>query len=110
MAEAIRKSPACFWILRMASAIWSMSLRGPSRVGCVNQAASSESLSLAGQAVRSSHLASVSAGTISGHKVVGPTGIGILYGKTALLNSMPPYQGGGDMIKTVTFEKTTYAD
>jgi cysteine desulfurase/selenocysteine lyase len=48
--------------------------------------------------------------TLSGHKVVGPTGIGILYGKTALLNAMPPYQGGGDMIKTVTFEKTTYAD
>jgi len=47
---------------------------------------------------------------ISGHKIVGPTGIGILYGKTALLNAMPPYQGGGDMIKTVTFEKTTYAD
>jgi cysteine desulfurase/selenocysteine lyase len=47
---------------------------------------------------------------ISGHKVVGPTGIGILYGKTALLNAMPPYQGGGDMIKTVTFEKSTYAD
>ena len=47
---------------------------------------------------------------ISGHKVVGPTGIGILYGKTALLDAMPPYQGGGDMIKTVTFEKTTYAD
>ena len=48
--------------------------------------------------------------TFSGHKVVGPTGIGILYGKTALLNAMPPYQGGGDMIKVVTFEKTTYAD
>src|SRR5581483_7367543 len=48
--------------------------------------------------------------TMSGHKVVGPTGIGILYGKTALLNAMPPYQGGGDMIKVVTFEKTTYAD
>ena len=47
---------------------------------------------------------------ISGHKVVGPTGIGILYGKTKLLDAMPPYQGGGDMIKTVTFEKTTYAD
>jgi cysteine desulfurase/selenocysteine lyase len=47
---------------------------------------------------------------ISGHKVVGPTGIGILYGKTRLLEAMPPYQGGGDMIKTVTFEKTTYAD
>ena len=47
---------------------------------------------------------------VSGHKIMGPTGIGILYGKTALLNAMPPYQGGGDMIKTVTFEKTTYAD
>jgi cysteine desulfurase / selenocysteine lyase len=46
----------------------------------------------------------------SGHKVFGPTGIGILYGKTRLLNAMPPYQGGGDMIRTVTFEKTTYAD
>jgi cysteine desulfurase/selenocysteine lyase len=46
----------------------------------------------------------------SGHKVVGPTGIGILYGKTKLLNAMPPYQGGGDMIRTVTFEKTTYND
>ena len=42
--------------------------------------------------------------------MVGPTGIGILYGKSKLLNAMPPYQGGGDMIKTVTFEKTTYAD
>jgi len=48
--------------------------------------------------------------TFSGHKLVGPTGIGFLYGKTALLNAMPPYQGGGDMIKVVTFEKTTYAD
>jgi cysteine desulfurase/selenocysteine lyase len=48
--------------------------------------------------------------TLSGHKVVGPTGIGILYGKAALLNAMPPYQGGGDMIKVVTFAKTTYAD
>ena len=48
--------------------------------------------------------------TFSGHKVFGPTGIGILYGKSKLLNAMPPYQGGGDMIKTVTFEKTTYAD
>ena len=47
---------------------------------------------------------------LSGHKMVGPTGIGILYGKSKLLNAMPPYQGGGDMIKTVTFEKTTYAD
>ena len=48
--------------------------------------------------------------TMSGHKVVGPTGIGILYGKAELLNAMPPYQGGGDMIKVVTFAKTTYAD
>jgi len=46
----------------------------------------------------------------SGHKVLGPTGIGILYGKQALLEDMPPYQGGGDMIRTVTFEKSTYAD
>jgi len=44
----------------------------------------------------------------SGHKVFGPTGIGVLYGKEALLNKMPPYQGGGDMILKVTFEKTTY--
>ena len=44
----------------------------------------------------------------SGHKLYGPTGIGILYGKAELLESMPPYQGGGDMIKSVTFEKTTY--
>jgi len=48
--------------------------------------------------------------TFSGHKVCGPTGIGILYGKAKLLNAMPPYQGGGDMIRTVTFEKTTYND
>jgi cysteine desulfurase/selenocysteine lyase len=48
--------------------------------------------------------------TFSGHKIFGPTGIGILYGKTKLLNAMPPYQGGGDMIRTVTFEKTTYND
>lgn len=46
---------------------------------------------------------------ISGHKVFGPTGVGILYGKLALLEAMPPYQGGGSMIQTVTFEKTTYA-
>ena len=46
----------------------------------------------------------------SGHKVYGPTGIGVLYGKRALLNAMPPYQGGGDMIRSVTFEKTTYND
>jgi cysteine desulfurase / selenocysteine lyase len=44
----------------------------------------------------------------SGHKVYGPTGIGVLYGKLAHLESMPPWQGGGDMILTVTFEKTTY--
>jgi cysteine desulfurase/selenocysteine lyase len=44
----------------------------------------------------------------SGHKAYGPTGIGILYGKLALLEKMPPYQGGGDMISSVTFEKTTY--
>ena len=44
----------------------------------------------------------------SGHKLFGPTGIGALYGKADLLESMPPYQGGGDMIKSVTFEKTIY--
>lgn len=44
----------------------------------------------------------------SGHKVFGPTGIGVLYGTEAILNKMPPYQGGGDMILKVTFEKTTY--
>lgn len=46
----------------------------------------------------------------SGHKVCGPTGVGILYGKEAWLNKLPPYLGGGEMIKEVTFEKTTYAD
>ena len=46
----------------------------------------------------------------SAHKLCGPTGVGILYGKTELLNSLPPYQGGGEMIAEVTFEKTTYAD
>ena len=46
----------------------------------------------------------------SGHKLFGPTGVGVLYGKSKLLNAMPPYQGGGDMIRTVTFEKTTYND
>jgi cysteine desulfurase/selenocysteine lyase len=45
---------------------------------------------------------------ISGHKMYGPTGIGALYGKTRLLEAMPPYQGGGDMIASVTFEKTVY--
>lgn len=44
----------------------------------------------------------------SGHKVFGPTGVGILYGKKEILDQMPPYQGGGDMIAKVTFEKTTY--
>ena len=44
----------------------------------------------------------------SGHKIFGPTGIGVLYGKEALLETMPPYQGGGDMIRSVTFEKTDY--
>ncbi len=45
----------------------------------------------------------------SGHKCFGPTGIGLLYGKKSLLENMPPYQGGGDMIRTVSFEKTTFA-
>ena len=44
----------------------------------------------------------------SGHKIYGPTGVGVLYGKFALLDAMPPYQGGGDMISSVTFERTTY--
>ncbi|MDA9169006.1 cysteine desulfurase [Crocinitomicaceae bacterium] len=44
----------------------------------------------------------------SGHKVFGPTGVGILYGKRNILNALPPYQGGGDMIAKVSFEKTTY--
>ena len=46
--------------------------------------------------------------TFSGHKVYGPTGIGVLYGRKALLEQMPPYQGGGEMIARVSFEKTTY--
>ena len=46
----------------------------------------------------------------SGHKIYGPTGIGVLYGKERLLEAMPPWQGGGDMILSVTFEKTTYAE
>jgi|TARA_B000000441_G_C21737989_1_gene351393 cysteine desulfurase/selenocysteine lyase len=46
----------------------------------------------------------------SAHKMCGPTGIGFLYGKKSLLNKLPPYQGGGEMISDVTFEKTTYAD
>ena len=46
----------------------------------------------------------------TGHKLYGPTGIGVLYGREALLEAMPPYQGGGDMIRSVTFDKTTYAD
>lgn len=46
---------------------------------------------------------------VSGHKMFGPTGIGVLYGKAELLNAMPPYQGGGEMIRSVCFDKTTYA-
>lgn len=46
----------------------------------------------------------------SGHKVYGPTGVGVLYGKKEILESMPPFMGGGEMIKEVTFKKTTYAD
>jgi len=46
---------------------------------------------------------------VSGHKLMGPTGVGVLYGKEKLLNMLPPYQGGGEMIEEVTFEKTTYA-
>ncbi|MAG56142.1 MAG: cysteine desulfurase CsdA [Planctomycetes bacterium] len=48
--------------------------------------------------------------TVSGHKMFGPTGIGVLYGKEALLDGMPPWHGGGDMIRSVTFEKTEYND
>ena len=48
--------------------------------------------------------------TLSAHKMFGPTGVGVLYGKAELLNSLPPYQGGGDMIRSVSFERTTYAD
>ena len=48
--------------------------------------------------------------TFSGHKTYGPTGIGVLYGRAALLERMPPFQGGGDMIKSVSFEKTVYND
>lgn len=46
----------------------------------------------------------------SGHKMFGPTGIGVLYGRRLLLETMPPYQGGGEMIRSVTFERTTYAE
>jgi len=48
--------------------------------------------------------------TVSAHKMCGPTGVGMLYGKEEWLNKLPPYQGGGEMIAEVTFEKTTYAD
>jgi cysteine desulfurase/selenocysteine lyase len=48
--------------------------------------------------------------TFSGHKLYGPMGIGVLYGKARLLEALPPYMGGGDMIRSVTFAKTTYAD
>ena len=47
--------------------------------------------------------------TFSGHKLFGPTGIGVLWGRRELLDAMPPYQGGGDMIETVSFDRTTYA-
>jgi cysteine desulfurase/selenocysteine lyase len=47
---------------------------------------------------------------LSGHKMFGPTGVGVLYGKEAILEGMPPYQGGGDMIKSVTFERTIFND
>jgi len=47
---------------------------------------------------------------LSGHKMYGPTGIGVLYGRKEILEKLPPFQGGGDMIRSVTFEKTTYAD
>lgn len=46
----------------------------------------------------------------SGHKLYGPTGIGVLWGRAEMLDAMPPYQGGGDMIRSVSFERTTYAD
>ncbi|HYP80611.1 MAG TPA: aminotransferase class V-fold PLP-dependent enzyme, partial [Steroidobacteraceae bacterium] len=46
----------------------------------------------------------------SGHKLYGPTGIGVLYGRESLLDAMPPWQGGGDMIRTVTFERSTWND
>lgn len=48
--------------------------------------------------------------TFSSHKLFGPTGVGVLYGRQSLLEAMPPYHGGGDMIRMVTFEKTSYAD
>ncbi len=48
--------------------------------------------------------------TVSAHKICGPTGVGMLYGKEEWLNKLPPYQGGGEMIAEVTFEKTTYAE
>jgi cysteine desulfurase/selenocysteine lyase len=47
---------------------------------------------------------------VSGHKLCGPTGVGVLYGKEEWLRKLPPYQGGGEMIAEVSFEKTTYAD
>ena len=48
--------------------------------------------------------------TFSGHKTYGPTGVGVVYGKEEWLEQLPPYQGGGEMIETVSFEKTTFAD
>jgi len=68
----------------------------------VDAAQSIQHLSLDVQALDADFL------VFSGHKMYGPTGVGVLYGKERWLDAMPPYQGGGDMIKTVTFEKTTY--
>jgi len=68
----------------------------------------------AAQAIQHTHvdvqLLDVDFLVFSGHKIYAPTGIGVLYGKESLLNEMPPYQGGGSMIKQVTFAKTTWAD
>ena len=68
----------------------------------VDCAQSASHLSLDVQALGADFIA------FSGHKMYGPTGVGVLWGKSELLNQMPPYQAGGDMISTVTFEKTTY--
>ena len=55
------------------------------------------------------YVSSIDFYVFSGHKLYGPTGVGILYGKASLLEAMPPYQGGGDMISSVTFDNTTFA-